>query len=35
MRPWGDDTVERGWRESRDRRIERQVEWEGVPGDGN
>jgi hypothetical protein len=35
MRTWGDDTLERGWRESRDRRIERQVEWEGVPGDGN
>ena len=35
MRTWGDDTVERGWRESRDRRIERQVEWEEVPGDGS
>ena len=32
MRTWGDDTVERGWRESRDRRIERQVEWEGSAG---
>ena len=35
MRTWGDDTVDRGWREGRDRRIERQVEWEGVPGDGS
>jgi glycogen synthase len=35
MRTWGDDTVERGWRESHDRRIERRVEWEGVPGDGS
>ena len=35
MRSWSIDTVEKGWWESRDRRVRRQIEWEGAPSDGS